>query len=182
MPRWPRLIACAPATLARLAIGAPFPRFHPAQHPPHRQQPQPRDARGDVEHQLYDFGPLPDPARQTGDGDAPQHDHRYYRLHADRFLPAWAGGRVHRAIHPCSVTTAWRRMSHGSVGMLAIVAMIVLWCVAIASLSRWVGLWPEVVQLMFYVAAGVAWLWLLPLQRMLSWMETGKWRADRETR
>lgn len=61
-------------------------------------------------------------------------------------------------------------------GMLAIVAMIALWCVAIASLSRWVGQWPEVVQLLFYVAAGVAWLWLLPMRRMLSWIETGKWR------
>lgn len=62
------------------------------------------------------------------------------------------------------------------IGMLAIVAMIVLWCVAIASLSRWIGQWPEVVQLLFYVAAGVAWLWLLPMRRMLSWMETGRWR------
>jgi hypothetical protein len=60
--------------------------------------------------------------------------------------------------------------------MLAIVAMIVLWCVAIASLSRWIGQWPEIVQLLFYVAAGVAWLWLLPMRRMLSWMETGRWR------
>lgn len=62
------------------------------------------------------------------------------------------------------------------VGMLAILAMIAVWCIAIASLSRWVGQWPTVAQLLFYVVAGIAWLWLLPMRRMLQWMETGRWR------
>ena len=60
------------------------------------------------------------------------------------------------------------------VGMLAILAMLAAWCVAVASLSRWVGEWPGVLQLLFYIAAGMAWLWLLPMRRMLSWMETGR--------
>ncbi|MBN8807175.1 MAG: DUF2842 domain-containing protein [Sphingomonas sp.] len=70
-------------------------------------------------------------------------------------------------------TPRWQK----PVGMLAIVAMLVVWCVAVASLSRWVGTWPGVLQLAFYVAAGVAWLWLLPMRRMLSWMETGRWKS-----
>lgn len=68
------------------------------------------------------------------------------------------------------------------VGMLAILAMLAAWCVAIASLSPWVGRWPAWVQVIFYLVAGIAWLWVLPMRRMLSWMETGRWRRDRETR
>ncbi len=68
------------------------------------------------------------------------------------------------------------------IGMLAILLMIVIWCVAIASLSPWVSAWPALVQIAFYLVSGIAWLWLLPMRRMLSWMETGRWRADRETR
>ncbi|MES2095833.1 MAG: DUF2842 domain-containing protein [Pseudomonadota bacterium] len=62
------------------------------------------------------------------------------------------------------------------VGMLAIVAMIVVWCIAVVSLSRWVGAWPVPLQLLFYLVTGIVWLWLLPMRRMLSWMETGKWK------
>ena len=68
------------------------------------------------------------------------------------------------------------------VGMLAILAMIAVWCVAVVSLSHWVGAWPALLQTVFYLAAGIAWLWVLPMRRMLSWMETGRWRADRKTR
>ena len=52
----------------------------------------------------------------------------------------------------------------------------------VVSLSPWIGQWHPIVQLVFYVAAGVVWLWVLPMRRMLSWMETGRWRKDRETR
>ena len=62
------------------------------------------------------------------------------------------------------------------VGMLAIVAMIVVWCIAVVSLSRWVGGWPVPLQLLFYLVTGIVWLWLLPMRRMLSWMETGRWK------
>ena len=62
------------------------------------------------------------------------------------------------------------------VGMLAILAMIAIWCIAVVSLSRWVGQWPTLLQLLFYVVTGIAWLWLLPMRRMLSWMETGVWK------
>ena len=65
------------------------------------------------------------------------------------------------------------------VGMLLILAIIVIWCVGITSLSPWVGQWHPLIQLAFYVAAGIVWLWLLPMRRLLSWMETGRWRRDR---
>lgn len=68
------------------------------------------------------------------------------------------------------------------IGILAILLMIVIWCVAVVSLSPWVARWPVLVQIGFYLVTGIAWLWLLPMRRMLSWMETGRWRADRETR
>ncbi|WP_294040548.1 DUF2842 domain-containing protein [Sphingomonas sp.] len=68
------------------------------------------------------------------------------------------------------------------VGMLIILALIAIWCVGIVSLAPWIGQWHPAAQLLFYVAAGVVWLWVLPMRRMLSWMETGKWRADRERR
>ena len=63
------------------------------------------------------------------------------------------------------------------VGMLAILALLLTWCVAVVSLSRWVGQWPVAVQIAFYLVTGIAWLWLLPMRRLLSWMETGRWRG-----
>jgi hypothetical protein len=70
------------------------------------------------------------------------------------------------------MTPTWRK----PVGMLAILAMILAWCVAVASLSGWIGAWHPVLQLVFYVVAGIGWLWILPLKRMLFWMEHGRWR------
>lgn len=62
------------------------------------------------------------------------------------------------------------------VGVLAILVMILVWCIAIVSLSRWVGQWPALLQILFYLVTGIAWLWLLPMRQMLSWMETGRWK------
>lgn len=69
-------------------------------------------------------------------------------------------------------TPRWQK----PVGMLAILAMIAIWCIAVVSLSPWVGRWPAILQLLFYVVTGIVWLWLLPMRRMLSWMETGVWK------
>ena len=70
------------------------------------------------------------------------------------------------------MTPNWRK----PVGMLAIVAMLVAWCALIASASDYLIAWPWWGQLLFYIVAGVAWLWVLPLRRMLFWMEHGRWR------
>ncbi len=68
---------------------------------------------------------------------------------------------------------SWRQ----PVGALAIIALIVVWCVAIASLSAIVGQWHALVQLVFYVFAGI--IWILPLKPALRWMETGRWRLPK---
>ena len=69
-----------------------------------------------------------------------------------------------------AVTPDWRK----PVGMLAILALILVWCVAVASLSATVGGWHWLVQLAFYVVAGI--VWIAPLKPLLRWMETGRWR------
>ena len=70
------------------------------------------------------------------------------------------------------MTPTWRK----PVGMLAILLLIGCWVVLVASLSGWVGQWHWLLQLTFYVVTGIAWLWILPMRRMLAWMETGRWR------
>ena len=68
------------------------------------------------------------------------------------------------------MTPDWRK----PVGMLAILALILFWCVAVASLSATVGGWHWLAQLAFYVVAGI--VWIAPLKPLLRWMETGRWR------
>ena len=70
------------------------------------------------------------------------------------------------------MTPNWRK----PVGMLAILVLLMIWCIAIASMSGIVGQWHWTLQLILYIAAGIAWLWLLPMRRMLLWMETGRFR------
>ncbi|WP_375428982.1 DUF2842 domain-containing protein [uncultured Sphingomonas sp.] len=60
------------------------------------------------------------------------------------------------------------------VGALAIIGLIIVWAVIIASLSSIVGGWHWVAQLAFYTVAGV--VWILPLKPLLLWMETGRLR------
>lgn len=73
---------------------------------------------------------------------------------------------------PADARPSWRK----PFGMLLILLLITLWAVLVASLSPWVGRWPVLVQALFYLAAGIAWLWVLPLRRLLRWMELGRWR------
>jgi hypothetical protein len=68
---------------------------------------------------------------------------------------------------------SWRQ----PVGALAIITLILVWCVAVASLSGIVGQWPALVQLVFYVFTGI--VWIAPLKPMLRWMETGRWRLPK---
>lgn len=68
------------------------------------------------------------------------------------------------------MTPSWRKPA----GALAIVALIVMWCVVVASLSGTVGGWAWPVQLVFYLVTGI--VWIAPLKPLLRWMETGRWR------
>jgi len=65
----------------------------------------------------------------------------------------------------------WRKPA----GMLAILAIITIWAVIIASFSAEIGTWPRLAQLVTYVFAGL--IWITPMKPLLRWMETGRWRA-----
>ena len=60
------------------------------------------------------------------------------------------------------MTPSWRK----PVGMLAILGMILVWVVLIASLSGVVGQWHALIQLVFYLVTGIIWLWILPMRRI----------------
>lgn len=66
---------------------------------------------------------------------------------------------------------SWRKPA----GALAIVALIAIWCVLVASLSRVIGTWAWPLQLLFYLGTGI--VWITPLKPLLLWMETGRWRV-----
>lgn len=61
-------------------------------------------------------------------------------------------------------------------GIAMIMALILLWALLVASLARWVGDWPVLVQAVFYLVAGI--IWIFPLRPLLRWMETGRFGKD----
>ena len=65
---------------------------------------------------------------------------------------------------------SWRKPA----GIFAILALIAVWAMLVASLSATVGEWPILIQAIFYLVAGIA--WILPLKPLLRWMETGRFR------
>jgi hypothetical protein len=65
---------------------------------------------------------------------------------------------------------SWRKPT----GIFAILALITVWAVLVVSLSGAVSKWPILVQAIFYLIAGIA--WILPLKPLLRWMETGRFR------
>lgn len=65
---------------------------------------------------------------------------------------------------------SWRK----PVGTLGILAYMTIWAVAVASLSGMVGAWPILGQAVFYLIAGI--VWIFPLKPVLRWMETGQFR------
>ncbi|HLZ78733.1 MAG TPA: DUF2842 domain-containing protein [Sphingomonas sp.] len=67
---------------------------------------------------------------------------------------------------------SWRR----SAGALLILVLIAVWAGLVVQFAEPVGRMPALAQALFYVAAGLAWIWILPLRRILIWSETGRWR------
>ena len=57
---------------------------------------------------------------------------------------------------------------------LIILAIIGFWAWLIVSLSGTVETWHPLIQLVFYLVAGI--VWIAPLKPLLRWMETGRWR------
>jgi len=62
---------------------------------------------------------------------------------------------------------SWRKPA----GIFAIIALIIIWAALVASLAGRVGEWPVLLQAVFYLIAGIA--WVFPLRPLLRWMETG---------
>jgi predicted membrane channel-forming protein YqfA (hemolysin III family) len=66
---------------------------------------------------------------------------------------------------------SWRK----PVGMFAILAIIAIWGGIIATFAAEIGQWPRAVQALFYIVAGI--IWIFPVRPLLVWMELGRWRA-----
>lgn len=60
---------------------------------------------------------------------------------------------------------SWRKPA----GIFAILALIALWAVLVASLSGTVERWPILLQTLFYLFTGL--VWVIPLKPLLRWME-----------
>ena len=69
-----------------------------------------------------------------------------------------------------STHPSWRKPA----GMLAIVTLIVVWVVLVASFSAEIASLPVLVQLVIYLVLGI--VWITPLKPLLRWMETGRRR------
>ncbi|MEJ7935225.1 DUF2842 domain-containing protein [Sphingobium sp. AN558] len=67
---------------------------------------------------------------------------------------------------------SWRK----PVGMFVILGLILGWAVLVGSLSAFIGGLPMWAQVPAYLFLGLVWIWILPLRRLLAWMETGRWR------
>ncbi|HEV2079902.1 MAG TPA: DUF2842 domain-containing protein [Allosphingosinicella sp.] len=72
---------------------------------------------------------------------------------------------------------SWRKPA----GMGIILLLIALWCVAVVMIVEAARL-PLWASAFAFIAGGVAWLWLLPMKRLLRWMELGHFRDRPDSR
>ena len=68
--------------------------------------------------------------------------------------------------------------SRKAAGAALIVLLIVLWAAFVASLAQMVEKWPILVQALFYLFMGIA--WIIPLKPLLRWSESGRWTRPNE--
>jgi hypothetical protein len=66
---------------------------------------------------------------------------------------------------------SWRKPA----GIFIILVLIAGWAAIVVSVAGTVGRWPVLLQAIFYLVAGIA--WILPLKPLLRWMETGHFKA-----
>lgn len=64
----------------------------------------------------------------------------------------------------------WRN----AVGMALILLLIAAWSVLVATLAPYVSRLHFLVEMLFYVVAGIA--WIIPVRPLLLWTATGSWR------
>nr|WP_028970494.1 DUF2842 domain-containing protein [Sphingomonas sp. URHD0057] len=65
-------------------------------------------------------------------------------------------------------------------GIAAILLLIIVWAMLVASLAHFVGRWPVLVQMTFYLIMGL--VWIIPLKPLIRWSQTGRFRAAPERR
>ena len=65
--------------------------------------------------------------------------------------------------------------SRSLAGIAIILLLIAVWALLVASLSSAVGRWPVLVQALFYVVVGIA--WIIPLKPLVRWIVTGRFRT-----
>ena len=63
-------------------------------------------------------------------------------------------------------------------GIAIILLLIVFWAALVASLARFVGRWPVLVQAPFYLIVGIA--WIIPLKPLVRWVQTGSFKSRKE--
>ena len=61
------------------------------------------------------------------------------------------------------------------VGIGAILLLIAVWAIFVASLARTVGGWPVIVQAVYYLVMGI--VWIIPLKPLVRWIQSGSFRA-----
>ena len=71
---------------------------------------------------------------------------------------------------------SWRRPA----GIAAILLLILIWAVLVATFAGQIGRLPILVQALFYLSVGIA--WIAPLKPLLRWSQTGQWRQRRDER
>jgi hypothetical protein len=71
---------------------------------------------------------------------------------------------------------SWRRPA--AIG--AILMLILVWAVLIATFAGTIGRLPILVQAAFYLIVGIA--WIAPLRPLLRWSQTGHWRRGPDER
>lgn len=62
---------------------------------------------------------------------------------------------------------SWRKPA----GMLAILAIILIWAILVVSASEYIGQLHILLQSVIYLVAGI--IWIAPLRPLLIWIETG---------
>ncbi|MBK5921643.1 hypothetical protein CCR80_11440 [Rhodothalassium salexigens] len=71
--------------------------------------------------------------------------------------------------------TPERPNNRNLVGMLALVLGLTIYAGIVAWLAEWIGAMPLLIEVLFYLILGTAWLW--PAGRLLRWMAAGR-RGD----
>ena len=69
---------------------------------------------------------------------------------------------------------SWRRPA----AIAAILLLILVWAILIATFAGPIGRLPILVQALFYLIVGIA--WIAPLKPLLRWSQTGHWRQRRD--